>query len=222
MAESDGFGNDGRQRRGQVDSLPIAGIGDDRIERTRSWTLDHTKDYISIFAYAAYARMALVTPVAGPDITAAFQNIDFYDAEPLSPRGIATDLVNGTFAFSLTGVYAMSFTYALEHDEVNNARDMIFRVFDVTDDVPVSTLGLIIGTARNQNVTFASSTILFEVDVNNEGDVFVVQVGGAAGSPVGIYSSVQWDSSSISLWNVGEFRGLLTGSAGGLATLRDL
>ncbi len=223
MAESDDFGQgDRRFRRDSADPLPIGEIGDDRIERTRSWTLDHSADYLSIFAYAAYSQFGLITPVSEADITAAFQDVDWYDAETVTPRGIATNLANGTFAFALEGVYALSFVLSVDHDEVNNGREFQVRLFDQTLGAPVGSLASIVGTARNQGVTTFSATILVEVTPANAGDIFVMQIGGASGTPAGTYIDVEYNTTTLALWNVGEFRGVLSVVNSGVKLLRDL
>ncbi len=138
-----------------------------------------------------------------------FQPITFYDTVNISPRGIVLNTVTGEFQFLLEGVYAISVVFALGHNEVNNTRTMTFRLFNVTDSFAVITTESIISTPRDTEATFFSVTFVTEVTTSEAGDSFVVQVGDSSGSPQNLYSSVVWNTCGLSLWNVGEFRGVL-------------
>jgi len=103
-----------------------------------------------------------------------------------------------TFTIDNTGIYILSLSGSFAHNSSNGGRTTAIRLFNITTGSPVGS-ELNIGIGRNDTVIPA--TLMFELPLANEDDVFRVDIGG--GDSV---TSVSFTSLTLSLWNVGEWR----------------
>ena len=149
----------------------------------------------SNFTPAARSAM-LVDPVGFASIGASYTPIDNYDSE-IAPRGITTDLVTGTMAFNIYGVFQITVGLNLSHDESNQGRTTNVRFWNVTDGISG---GLIeVGIARNQPATNFTAVFQTEIVAGDTGKAFRLELGG--GDSVTILSgSVDFDATMVSEW----------------------
>jgi len=131
------------------------------------------------------------------DLDATWQPITAYDGDAFTPKGITTDPVNGTIAFDVDGVYTLTIFINALHNEVNSSRNTGIRLFNVTDGVPGGQI--VIGTARNQDVTALGVTLIVEIADADKGKLFRLEMGGFDDYTV-IALSVSWDAASSGEW----------------------
>lgn len=157
------------------------------------------------FAFSAYGAMEYDGVVVGfPDLGAGWQNIDIFNSLPVAtPRHVTVNLGGSTVAVDTPGVFAITITISINHNSSNSGRTTRVRLFDVTDGQPLGD-GYVIGTGRNAEATTASATILAELGVDDVNHDLIVQIGGGA-----IYTSVEFNAATFSIYSVGEYRGEL-------------
>lgn len=155
------------------------------------------------FVYVAYGGMNLGTPIAGSDIGAAWQTIDFQVVTPATPKNVTIDVVADTFSFALEGIYAFSLSLSFEHNEAQQGRTTQLRIYNVTKAVEQAP-PFVIGTGRNTTVTAYSVVTLAEILASEVGDLLRIEIGNGD-----TYSAVTWDSAALSVFSVGEFKGSL-------------
>jgi len=151
------------------------------------------------FVGAGYGAMRLSTSVAGADLGAGWDVLDYVDEIHVTPRAMLLDISTGEFTFQIEGVWIVCLNFAFDHNEVNAGRVVYVRIYDVTQGSPGP--GLEIGTARNISVTNAYPTLMVEVNSN---DVYRLEIGGGD-----IYTNVVWNTLAISANLVSEPRGIL-------------
>jgi hypothetical protein len=169
-------------------------------------------DALAAFALAAYAGMSYRGPDFGPSaLGAAWDDLDFLNTLSVTtPRGITPDLVSSTMAVNLPGVYFLSITFSMSHNDVPQARSTMLRLFDETDGIAVGE-GLRIGTGRNAASTNGSVSTLFDISAAGVGHAIGVQMGNGS-----TYSDVFYTAFSYTLHSVGEYRGTLGAAATGV------
>jgi hypothetical protein len=134
---------------------------------------------------------------AGSNIT-GYQNVE-YDAINTTGKGITVNLTNNSIAFDNPGTYILTLYASLTHNESTSARTVNVRIVNATQFFPGQVLS--VGVAKNQTQTNINITILFDLGEANVGDEIVFQVGGGD-----TLSSVNWDSTSLIAYNVGEWK----------------
>lgn len=92
------------------------------------------------------------------------------------PKFVAVDLVAGTLKLERPGTYVLSVSLALNFTESNAGRTTYLRLFDITDNVALSTeLPLFVG--RNQGGVTASISVLLYVAPGSVGDAMRMEIG---------------------------------------------
>ena len=147
------------------------------------------------FTPAARSAM-LVDPVGFALIDATYTPVDNYDSE-IAPRGITTDLVAGTMAFNIYGVFQITVGLNLAHDESNAGRTTNIRFWNVTDGVSG---GLVeIGIARNQPATNFTTVFQTEIAAGDTGKAFRLEIGG--GDTIVVSDGmIDFDAVMVSEW----------------------
>jgi hypothetical protein len=169
-------------------------------------------DALAAFALAAYAGMSYTGPDFGPSaLGAAWTDVDLLNTLSVaSPRGITPDLVSSTMTVELSGVYFLSVTFSMSHNNSQAGRSTTLRLFDEVDGVPVGE-GIQIGTGRNAESTNGSVGTLFDVSPAGVGHAIGIQMGGGS-----LYTDVYYTAFSYTLHSVGEYRGTLGAAATGV------
>ncbi len=158
-------------------------------------------DAIQVFAFAAYGGMRMDAPTAFPDLGAAWQTLNVFDAaNPSTPRGVSVNPATGEFAYEHEGLYVISLTGAFEHNSDNNGRITQLRIFDVTGGAALGS-ALDIPTGRNSEATSVASTFFIEIPAGNVNDVLRFEIGNG-----NAYTAVVFNALSFATWNVGEWR----------------
>jgi hypothetical protein len=170
---------------------------------------------LAAFALAAYAGMSYTGPDFGPlALGAAWDDLDFLNTLSVAtPRGITPDLVSSTMAVDLAGVYFLSITFSMDHNNSQTGRRTMLRLFDETDGLAVGE-GIQIGTGRNAESTNGSVGTLFDISPSGVGHAIGIQIGNGS-----LYTDVYYTAFSYTLHSVGEYRGELgaaTYGAGGV------
>ena len=154
-----------------------------------------------IFNAAAYGSMGISAPAAGLDIpVGSFIIIDEFDSFPTAARGINFDFDTDLFSFDFEGIYRLTTMIAIEHNDLNAGRQFTLRLFNVTEGIP--SIGAIIGVARNSAVTNFTSSLLVQIDADDVGDEYRLEVGNADT----IITSVVWETLNVSIDMVSEWR----------------
>jgi len=138
-------------------------------------------------------QLRLDTPAAGADITAAWQPLAAFDAEPITSMGVDLVPATGTFTFQWRGLWRADMYFSMTHDESNNSREIGVRRYNVTTGTP--DVQTIIGIGRNQDATVFSFSDLLEV---NEYDTWRYEIGG-----IDTVSSVMWNNKTIGFQQAG-------------------
>ena len=154
------------------------------------------------FTPAARSSM-LIDPIGFSSIGAGYTPIDNYDSE-IAPRGVTTDLVAGTIAFNIYGVFQITVGLNLSHNESNQGRTTNIRFWNVTDGVSGGIVE--VGIARNQPAT--NFTTVYQVDVtsNEIGKAFRLEIGGGS-SITSLDGTIDFDTSMVSEWRGFESEG---------------
>lgn len=182
-----------------ADGLYFWHVGNQQYER-----LIEVNEAVNAFAYAAYGALGLTAPVAGSDLGFSYVNITQYDSISVTPRGFTLSAAQGTWAFDREGVYAISLTFAMRHNTFTNPRVKELQVFNTTDGIAFGT-NSVISTPGDSELTNYAITLLMDPDAAAVGKEFVFRLGGTTDS----YTNVVWESLTLALWNVGEFRGTI-------------
>lgn len=143
------------------------------------------------------AFMDTTPDTVGADIVLAWRALTEFDLEPLTAVGVTVDLLNGQWSFDHIGLWQLSFSFSLDHDELNAGRDFAIRLTNVTDGS--STPPVNIGVARNVAVTTYSTNILVQIGEADVGDSYRIDIGNA---PTTI-ANVVWSSLGLSMLQVG-------------------
>ncbi|MGI9490309.1 MAG: hypothetical protein ACR2RF_31350 [Geminicoccaceae bacterium] len=146
---------------------------------------------------AAQGAMDLATPVAGPDITGAFQPITFFDTE-LYERGVTVDPVTGQFTFNFEGDWVIFYEFSINHATSGSRRTFNVRSFNVTEAIAGTPRALFIGS--NQPDTAYTAIVPLSVPAGDVGDIFRIEVGNASSNVTG----VTWNVSNLLVMFVGE------------------
>lgn len=167
-----------------------------------NWHLDNhsvvgfINDAIENFAFAAYGGLRLSTATAGDNIEATWDTVDQFDQLIFStPKEIVQSLTNNSLAFSLPGVYNLSITLSISHNEDTGGRETGLRLYNITDSVAGPTTIIPIG--RNQPGTLIGISTPFEILAADVGKEYVVQVGGFDSLTSVIYNSASYSANGI-------------------------
>ena len=176
------------------------------LSRDNGWRLIFDAATVaSIFNAAAYGSMGMSVPTAGSDIpVGSFIPVTQFDVFPTSSRGIVFDFGTDTFSFNFEGLFRISMMLSIEHNDLNAGRQFEARLFNITDSVPDP--AIIIGVARNTAITNSTSTFLVEINADDVGDNYRIEVGNADT----ILTSVIWETRNLSIDMVSEWRESIT------------
>jgi hypothetical protein len=145
--------------------------------------------------------MILATPVAGPDITAAYQPITFFDTIPYQ-KGVTVNTTTGEFEFNAAGDYALWYRLNLAVASSGTRRTLSVRTFNVTANTPGPPSDLFIGS----NAPDVSDSPLVPLAIGSAqvGQTFRLEIGNASNN----ISGVTWNSSNLLILFVGELGSL--------------
>ena len=156
---------------------------------------------LNLWVTAGYGGINQSVPIALADLGAGW-TILLADTNIITtPRGVTQDFATESIAFDTPGVWSISISVALSHNELNASRTIGVRLFNITDvSAGVSS---VIGVARNVGVTNFSVSLLVEILTADVGDAWRVEVSGG----VDAFTTVVEDSFTFSATLVSEFRG---------------
>jgi len=157
----------------------------------------------SIFSVAAYGSMELSgPPVAGLDIpVGSWIPITQFDSNPTPFKGVVVDFTTDTFSLDFEGVYRVSLSFSLDHDDIASMdREFSLRLFNITSATGGSETK--IGVARKLSVTNFTSTFLINIAEVNKGDDSRIAVGLADV----MIEAVIWTSLNLSIDMVSEWK----------------
>ena len=151
---------------------------------------------------AAQGSMELQTPVAGPDITATYQPITFFDTIPYQ-RGATVNTTTGEFTVNLEGDWAFWYRLNIAVASSGSRRTLSVRSFNVTTATPGPVTNLFIPS----NAPDVSDTLMVPVAFSaaEVGQTFRLEIGNASATITG----VTWNDSALLLLYVGELGGLV-------------
>ena len=163
--------------------------------------LDLLETLIVELRVAAQGAMTLATPVAGPDITAAYQPITFFDFIPYQ-RGVTVNTTTGEFTFNADGDWAIWYRLNIAVASSGTRRTLSVRSFNVTTATAGPANNLFIGS----NASDVSDTIMSPLAVGpvEVGQTFRLEIGNASNNITG----VTWNSSNLLILFVGELGSL--------------
>ena len=115
----------------------------------------------------ASASMRRTVPGAFPNIGAAWQRLDIFDADALFPVGIETNFGAGTMKFLASGRYQFALNFGFEHDESQAGRETQIRVVSLPSNAQAGEIA-VIGIGRNTTATNMSFSALLEVGAGTE------------------------------------------------------
>ena len=147
------------------------------------------------FTPAARSAM-LIDPIGFSSIGLGYTPIDNYDSE-IAPRGITTDLVAGTIAFNIYGVFQIVVGLNLSHGESNQGRTTNIRFWNVTDGVSGGIVE--VGIGRNQPATNFTAVFQTEIAAGDTGKAYRLELGGGD-SITSLAGSVDYDAVMVSEW----------------------
>ena len=110
------------------------------------------------------------------DIGAAWQTIDDYDNENLTSVGCQLTLLSGAFVFDYPGLWQISLSLSIAHNEAQSGRTTSVRLQNLTTG---SSAGnpWIVGIGRNQAQTTIVINTLAPIAVETLGNQYVMQIG---------------------------------------------
>ena len=135
--------------------------------------------------------MSKTGPVAGADITAAYQTLTFDTDYPFE-FGVITEPAAGTMQLTHPGLWQFGLLMSFGHDEQNASRQTRVRLWNVTDGTGGT--GITIPVSRNQPSSFVAFTVLTQVAAADLNDVFRWEIGGGD-----TLSSVIWENCDTQL-----------------------
>jgi len=164
--------------------------------------LDLLENIIVDLRVAAQGSMELQTPVAGPDITATYQPITFFDTIPYE-RGVTVNTTTGEFTVNLEGDWAFWYRLNIAVAASGTRRTLSIRSFNVTTATPGTVTNLFIPS----NAPDVSDTLMVPVAFAAAaiGQTLRLEIGNASNNITG----VTWNDSSILLLYVGELGELI-------------
>ena len=150
---------------------------------------------------AAQGSMTLATPVAGPDINAAYQPITFFDTIPYQ-RGVTVNTTTGEFTFNADGDWALWYRLNLNVSSSGTRRTLSVRPFNVTAGTPAPSSDLFISS--NAPDVSDSPMVPLAITAGQVGQTFRLEIGNASNNITG----VTWNSSNLLILFVGELGSL--------------
>jgi len=128
------------------------------------------------------------------DFGAGFSRLDFYDIFRIPTVNMIMGL-DGVFSFLNIGDYVASITGLFFHNSIGTDRIINFRLLNI--DTTVVSDVYKIDTEKNSRGTNTSITTLFDINRNEIGDNFVVEIGGGD-----TYTNVVWQALNFSIWEI--------------------
>ena len=112
------------------------------------------------------------------------------------------DLVNNQFSIDREGVFTLFLGFTFEHNSSNSGRLTNVRLFNVTDGTQINSI--ILATGRNAEASSFQQQVLLEIGPASVSDQLRFEIGDGD-----TYSSVVWDQTNMSVYSVGEWRGVV-------------
>lgn len=192
-------------RKAEVDAAIAQSDAADQAQDTRLDDLEtnklDTSAALQVFSFAAYLSLDAPDDTPLPNLGAAWQDLDMLTVEQVTPRYI-TNLGSGRFTFQAKGVYCLSLSGSVEHNESNQGRITYYRLYNYTEGTGAP--GVIIPTGRNAAASTIAGMGLFEIADGDIGDEYGVQIGNGD-----TYTAVNIQTLTLSAFSVGEWREII-------------
>ena len=140
---------------------------------------------LSGFVTIGYGGVRLRDADNFPDIGAGYEPLPFTEGVVPNPVGVTQDFANNGLRIDGAGVWALIFTFTMQHNEAQGGRIYELQVYNATKATELALLTL--GTARNTTYSDFSTTTLFEIPEENQGDLIQIRIGGSLYTNVIIY-----------------------------------
>ena len=123
-----------------------------------------------------YGSMGLSAPVAGPDITGAFQTLNQFDQIPIPGYGVTFTPASGLVEFAVPGVWALKFGLGMSHNEAQGGRTTYLRIVRVSNSTELARVPL--GIGRNVADTNLYLEMWAEIDDTEINQALRIEIGG--------------------------------------------
>lgn len=153
---------------------------------------------LPLFSFAAYASASTTPGTPLPDLGLGWETIPLDTAGAV--RAITINLGNDSFAFQYDGVYQITLSGSLNHNNLNAGRTVNIRLFNVTLGTPLPG-AFPIGISRNVEDTVITISLLAEITDAEKGQEMRIEIGG--GDAV---SLVSISTMNVAIANVSEWR----------------
>lgn len=148
-------------------------------------------------AFSAYLSKSSTLNESTSDLGAGWIDLDFVTTVNGTPKRISSES-GGKWSFEYPGVYVVSIFGALEHNNSASARKTYFRIKNDTD--ATSSIDVPVFTHKNADGTDICISTIIEIDEDDVGDDFILQVGGGD-----TYTSVTFYTVCYSIHNAGSW-----------------
>ena len=117
-----------------------------------------------------------------PDIGAVPVPLPFGEGSVANPVGVTQDFANNGLRINGAGVWLLSFTFTMQHNEAQAGRLYQLQFYNATKSLQLGIVTL--GTPRNTTYSDFSTTVMFDIPAIYQGDLIQVRIAG------GVYTSV--------------------------------
>ena len=148
-----------------------------KINEKNNEILSFIRDSVVI---ASYGGIRLAAETAMADLGAGWETVPFDTQTLSSPIRVQQNPTTNSIVLASTGAWTINVDMTLEHNESNAGREMLIRLYNLTDDVALSN-GTTVFVARNQPGSNISATILADI-TDAVGKDIVVQLSGGTAS----------------------------------------
>lgn len=190
---------DGTQAHTDIDYTTPPEVGTSLV-----WTNADTAkpwELLNLYVTAGYGGIHQSAPIGLADIGAGWTTLEANVDAITTPRGVTQTPANNTIAFLTAGIWSISVSFSLTHNESNGSRTMVVRLWD--EDAGVPSREVFIGVGRNTDTTAFGTTVLYEVQDAQVGHSIRVEVSGGGDT----FTTVVENSFSITANLISEFRG---------------
>ncbi len=159
---------------------------------------------LKLWVAAGYGGITQETPTGIGDIGGGILNWETLVADTIStavPRGVDQLLATNALSLNAAGVWSVSVSFSISHNEVNSSRQFSIRIFDITS--ASAGKATLIGIGRNSGVTTFATTFLLDITPGQTGDDWRIEVGGTADNITGVDENSYAFNANL----VSEFRG---------------
>jgi len=123
---------------------------------------------------------------------AAWRIVDWYDA-PITPNNMTFS--NPNFGFLIPGIYSISVSISLRHNELNSGREFSARLVNVTTSDNILIYKIYTGRDQAGSTASVNAIVTIGEGVN---DQYRIEVGNGS-----TYSNVIWDATEVVITYIG-------------------